>query len=77
MAWPLQMNAMNAVRIAITVFVLILLGLVTMGWIWTSTHQPPALRRASHVVLAISALAGIFALVRIWRPDPPGRTSRG
>jgi ABC-type thiamin/hydroxymethylpyrimidine transport system permease subunit len=70
------MRAMNVVRIAITVFVLILLGLVTLGWIWTATHQPPALSRASHVVLGIAALAGIFAVVRIWRPDPPRRPGR-
>ena len=58
---------MNAVRIAITVFVLILLTVVTLGWIWTARHQPPALRTASHVVLGVSALSGIFALVKIWR----------
>ncbi len=60
------MNAMNAVRIAITLFVLILLTVVTLGWIWTSGHQPPRLRTASHIVLFISAFAGIFALGKIW-----------
>jgi hypothetical protein len=62
---------MNAVRIGISVFVLVLLTVVTLGWIWTNSHQPPPLRTASHVVLGLAALAGIFALVRIWRPDPP------
>ena len=42
-------------RIGITVFVLILLGIVTLGWIWTGSHQPPGLSRASHVVLGIAA----------------------
>jgi hypothetical protein len=70
------MRAIYAVRIAITVFVLILLGLVTLGWIWTGTHQPPALSLASHVVLGIAGLAGILAVVRIWRPDPPRRAGR-
>ena len=57
------------VRVAITAFVVLLLTVVTRGWIWTGSHQPPPLRTASHVVLAISAFAGVFALTRIWRPD--------
>ena len=64
-------------RIGITVFVLILLGIVTLGWIWTGRHQPPGLSRASHVVLGISALSGVFALARIWRRDPPRSRSGG
>jgi hypothetical protein len=60
---------LNAVRIAITLFVLALLVVVTLGWIWTGNNQPPPLRMASHVVLAISGLAGIFALVKVWRGD--------
>jgi hypothetical protein len=62
-------RTMNAVRIGITCFVLILLSVVTMGWIWTGSHQPPPLRTASHVVLALAAASGIFALARIWRRD--------
>ena len=57
----------NLVRIAITLFVLALLATVTLGWIWTTAHQPPALRTASHLVLSVAALAGIFALAKIWR----------
>ena len=64
---------MFLVRAAITFFVVVLLTVVTMGWFWTGSHQPPALRAASQVVLAIAACAGIFALVRIWRPEPPRR----
>ena len=60
---------MRLVRVAITFFILLLLAVVTMGWIWTGSHQPPPLRTASHVVLAIAAVAGIFALARVWRPD--------
>lgn len=58
---------MLLVRVAITCFVILLLAVVTMGWIWTGSHQPPPLRTASHVVLSISAFAGIFALATIWR----------
>jgi membrane protein YdbS with pleckstrin-like domain len=64
-------RAMNVVRIAITIFVLGLLTIVTLGWIWTGSHQPPPLRTASHIVLAIAALAGIFALAKIWRTESP------
>jgi membrane protein YdbS with pleckstrin-like domain len=64
-------RAMNVVRIAITKFVLGLLTIVTLGWIWTGSHQPPPLRTASHIVLAIAALAGIFALAKIWRTESP------
>ena len=57
----------NAVRVGITVFVLLLLTVVTLGWIWTSGHQQPPLRTASHVVLTVAAVSGIFALTKIWR----------
>jgi hypothetical protein len=55
------------VRLAITVFVLALLTVVTLGWRWTNSHQAPALRTASHVVLAVAAVSGIFALAKVWR----------
>ena len=61
------MSIKTLVRMAITSFVLALLATVTLGWIWTATHQPPPLRTASHLVLSIAALAGIFALAKIWR----------
>ncbi len=60
------------VRTAITAFILILLTIVALGWGWTASHQPPNLRAASHTVLAIAGLAGIFALTRIWRSEPSG-----
>ena len=66
---PRRERIRNAVRIAITVFVTVLLIIVTLGWIWTTRHQPPALRTASHVVLTIAALAGVFAIAKIWRGD--------
>jgi hypothetical protein len=67
----------NSWRIAITMFVFALLAIVTLGLIWTSTHQAPPLRTASQVVLSIAALSGIYAVVKIWRAEPPRiRTSR-
>jgi hypothetical protein len=62
---------MNTVRILITMFILALLAIVVLGWVWTGSHQPPPLRTASHAVLGLSALAGLFALAKIWRRDPP------
>ena len=63
------------IRVAITFFVLILITLVTLGISWTSTHQAPPLRTASQIVLAVAGLAGVLAIVRIWRDDPPRRPS--
>ena len=60
------MNALNGVRIAITLFVLVLLVVVTLGLGWTASHQPLPQRTASQVVLVISAVAGIFTLGKIW-----------
>ena len=69
-------DVMTAVRIAITCFILILLTVVTLGWRWTNSHQPPPLKMASHVVLSLAALAGIFAIAKIWRTDPPAGSGR-
>ncbi len=57
----------NQIRIAITLFVLALLVIVMLAWTWTTAHQPAALSAASHMVLGISALAGLFAIATIWR----------
>ena len=66
------------VRVLITLFVLILLTIVGLGWVWTASHQQPPLRTASHVVLGIAAGAGILALATIWRSSAPraGGTKR-
>jgi hypothetical protein len=61
---------MNLVRITVSAFILLLLLIVTLGWVWTGSHQAPAQATASHVVLGIAGLAGIFALVTLWRTNP-------
>ena len=66
-----RQRVLNGVRIAITAFVLIVLAIVALGWTWTGSHQAPASRAASHVVLAIAAAACVFAVARIWRADRP------
>jgi uncharacterized membrane protein len=67
---------MIGIRIAISTFMLILITLAGLGWRWTSAHQPPAQARASHVVLGLIAVAGVIALVTVWRPDPSKRGRR-
>ena len=67
---------MNRLRIAISAFMIILLTVVVLGWRWTSSHQPPGLATASHVVLAIAAAGGIFTLYKIWQSNPQGRRRR-
>jgi hypothetical protein len=59
----------TAVRIGITVFILLLLTVVTLGLIWTSGHQQPPLRTAGQMVLVIAAGSGILALTKIWRSE--------
>jgi tellurite resistance protein TehA-like permease len=64
-----RQRVMVRVRIGITMFLLALLIMVTLGWKWTARHQPPRLRTASHTVLGLAGIAGIFGLVKIWRRD--------
>ena len=61
------MTASVAIRAAISVFIVILLAIVRLGWIWTASHQPPPQAAASHAVLLLSAGAGIAGLVALWR----------
>ena len=60
------------VRLAITFFIVLLITVVTLGISWTSSHQAPPLRTASQIVLGAAGLAGMLAIARIWRADPPG-----
>jgi hypothetical protein len=64
------MNALQILRVAITMFTLALLVILILGWGWTGAHQLPPARLASHVVLGIATLAGVFAIVRIWTVRP-------
>jgi hypothetical protein len=61
-------QAMFAVRIAISVFVVVLLTVIGIGLNWTASHQPPAAAAASRVVLAAAGLFGLAGLFTIWRP---------
>ena len=61
---------MNVVRIAISLFILVLIGVATSGWIWTGSHQPAAQSTASRVVLTLCIVAGAVGLAALWRPKP-------
>jgi hypothetical protein len=58
---------MNVVRVAISLFILMLIGVAATGWIWAGRHQPPAQSIASRVVLTLCILAGIAGLAALWR----------
>jgi hypothetical protein len=44
---------MNVVRIAISLFLLLLVVVSVTGWIWTGSHQPASQSIASRVVLTL------------------------
>jgi hypothetical protein len=58
---------MNIVRIAISLFILVLIAVSAVGWIWTGSHQLPSESEASRVVLTLGVLAGVAGLAAIWR----------
>ena len=57
---------MNAIRVVITLFVVLLIATSVAGWVWTGHHQPLAQSVASRLVLGISLVAGLVGLVAIW-----------
>ena len=69
---------MTLMRIFVTVFVLAIFAAVVLGWQWTGANQPPAGALASRVVFTVAAVAGLVALIAVWRPNPsgPGSASR-
>ena len=58
---------MKAIRLAITLFVLVLVGVSALGWVWTGDNQSPPLATASRVVLSIGIGSGLVGLAAIWR----------
>ena len=57
---------MNGVRVAISLFIVVLIGLSTAGWIWTGAHQSAAQSTASRTVLALGIMAGLVGLRFLW-----------
>lgn len=59
---------MKQIRLAISLFLVILIGVSAMGWIWTGAHQTASQSLASRTVLSLGMLGGLGALWVLWRP---------
>lgn len=57
---------MNAIRIAISVFIAMLIAIAILGWTWTTAHQTPSQATASHLVLGLAMLASVIGVLVIW-----------
>jgi hypothetical protein len=68
-----HVGSMNPIRIAISLFILVLIGVSATGFIWTGSHQSPSQSAASRIVLTLGALAGVVGLAVLWRTKPPKR----
>ncbi len=64
---------MNTIRIAISLFIVVLIAVSAAGWVWNGS-QPFPQAVAARIVLALSGLAGVVGLVVIWGSDS-GRSS--
>ena len=61
------MRASIVIRAAMSAFILVLFVIARMGWTWATAHQTPSQALASHVVLLLSAAAGVVGLIALWR----------
>jgi hypothetical protein len=64
------MVAMNVIRLAISIFILVVMALAVTGWFWTGSHQTASQSAASRVVLGLCVVAGIVGLTALWRAPP-------
>ena len=65
------MDAKNIIRIAISLFIVVLILVASSGWIWAGSHQPAAQSAASRVVLTLCIVAGLTGLTALWRTRSP------
>ena len=63
----------SLVRIGISCFIVVLLGVAGTGWVWTGGHQAPRLALASRFVLTLCMVAGLIGLAAMWRRRPSRR----
>ena len=68
-------SAKNAIRVAISLFIGVLIAISVLGWRWTSAHQTASQSAASHLVLALAILVGLIGVVVIWLGARPSATS--
>jgi hypothetical protein len=60
-------TARNVIRLAISLFLVVLIVVATTGWIWTGRHQAASQSMASRVVLTVCILAAMAGLSALWR----------
>jgi predicted negative regulator of RcsB-dependent stress response len=58
---------MTIIRLLISVFLILLIVVATIGWIWVGRHQAAAAAAASRVVLTLCIAAGLAGLGVLWR----------
>lgn len=58
---------MNRLRIAITLFILLLIGVSAVGWMWTGAHQTASQAMASRTVLGLGMLGGVSGVWILWK----------
>lgn len=67
---PVVMGAHNLIRIAISLFVVVLVGVSALGWVWVGDHLSPAQAVAGRVVLTAGIIAAGVAVSMLWRWNP-------
>jgi hypothetical protein len=65
---------MKVVRAAISLFILVVIGLAVAGWIWTGGHQAASAAAASRIVLSVAIITGLVGLRSLWRHPEGSRT---
>ena len=60
---------MNAVRGAMTVFLLVIISLAFLGWRWSAGLPSPKIEGA-RLALGITAVAACGGIILIWRAKP-------
>jgi hypothetical protein len=65
-------GAHNVIRLAISLFVVVLVWVSALGWIWAGTHLSAGQAVASRIVLAAGVIAAGAALSMLWRWRPGG-----
>lgn len=61
---------MNVIRLAISLFIAVVIALSVMGWFWSGTHQTASQSAGSRTVLGLCIVAGILGLAALWRTRP-------
>ena len=64
------MVARSVIRLAISLFVVVLVAVSALGWVWAGTHLSPGQAVAGRAVLAAGVVAAGAALSLLWRWRP-------